>query len=357
MTATVYVFRCSENTSHEDQAKGLLRLFDAAGFSAILPKSGIVAIKTHFGEGSCAGYPKPHLTKAIVERLNDLHLRPFVTDTNTLYRGNRHNSVEHLRQAREHGFTFESLGCPVIISDGLRGNNDEEVEIDGGYFKRVPIAGDICRSNGMVVLTHLTGHLASGFGASIKNVSMGCASRRGKMMMHSSLKPWVDKNRCVACGECVSHCPEDAISLGKSAEIDHEICIGCGECLTVCPEMAVEFSWKQESRVMQEKMAEVALATRKVLHGRIVYFNVLTQVTKDCDCIDRKQKPVGPDVGIMASSDPVALDRASLDAFKAGAGMPLHELSYPKIDGEEIFPYAAKMGLGSSAYTLEEVGI
>ena len=219
----------------------------------------------------------------------------------------------------------------------------------------MPIAGDIVRSDGMLVFTHLTGHLAAGYGAAVKNVSMGCASRRGKLMMHSCVHPWIDSKRCKGCGLCVENCPEAAISLDTTAFIDQSLCIGCGECLTVCPHFAVSFSWKQESALLQKKMVEFALGVVKALKGRIVHFNILMNITKDCDCIDRDQKPVLPDIGILASTDPVAIDRASLDLVLDAAGKKLNELAYPKLTGEEQLIYAERVGLGTNEYTLVEV--
>ena len=353
--ADVFYFPCEDGAPAETHAAGVRALFEAAGFVSLFPPGGLLAVKVHFGEHKCSTYIRPHIVRAGVELLKERGFAPFVTDTNTLYKGERHNSVRHLLLAERHGFTQEYLGCPVVISDGLRGNNEVEVKLEGGRFDSYPVAGDIAHSDGMLVFSHLTGHLAAGFGAAIKNLAMGCTPRRGKLMQHASMKPWIVEKDCTGCGVCAEWCPEGAITVAEKASIDAELCIGCGECLTVCPSNAVGFSWKQESRLLMEKMAEFAAAVMKALKGRAAFINVVMNVTKDCDCLDKAQKPVGRDVGLLASRDPVALDRASRDLFAEINGRTLDELAYPHLPSGEQVAAAAAVGLGVPEYVLHEV--
>ena len=347
MTSKVYFYPCSVDTPLPERQQAITHIYQRASEKIHFPKSGLIAVKTHFGEGACSGYIKPEMIKPVVEYLGKSGLSPFMTDTNTLYVGRRSNSVAHLLMAAEHGYTLEKIGCPVLISDGLRGNNSEMFKINGEHFKDIPLAGDIVHSDGMVMFSHLTGHMLSGFGAAIKNLAMGCVPRRGKLMQHSSMNPWIDEETCVSCGACMEWCPEDAIVMEK--------CIGCGECLTVCPTAAVKFAWKQETGKFQEMMAEFALGVSQALKGKIVYINVLLHVTKDCDCIGKSQNPVAPDIGILASTDPVAIDSASLSLFAKHAGKVLTDISYPDISGMEQLKHAEKIGLGSTSFDLTEV--
>lgn len=355
LTPEVYFYPTGPKSKDKELCRAVEALFDAAGFASVLPEKGLVAVKTHFGEGDGVGYIKPPVIATGVKLLKKRKLSPFVTDTNTLYRGNRHNAIDHIKQAADHGFTLDSLGCPVIISDGLRGNNDEEIEINCPHFSRVPIAGDIVRSDGLMVFSHLTGHESAGFGATIKNLAMGCAPRRGKLMQHAALKPWIKAEICTACGTCILWCPEDAITMQEKASIEKDKCIGCGECITVCPFGAVTFSWKQESVLLQEKMAEFALGAVKALKGRVVYFNVMTHITDYCDCWKVNQPAVVPDIGIAASTDPVALDRASLDLFANAHQKSIFDFCR-KPNGLVQLEYAEKIGLGSNKYSLVRIG-
>jgi uncharacterized Fe-S center protein len=219
----------------------------------------------------------------------------------------------------------------------------------------VPVAGDIVRSDALVVCSHLTGHIASGWGAAIKNIAMGCTPRRGKLMQHSSMKPWIDAKECTACGNCVEWCPEDAITMDGTAHINEELCIGCGECLTVCPSFAVKFSWRTKSKFLQEKMAEFGLGVVKAVKDRALYLNFLLHMTADCDCMDKAQKAMAPDIGILASTDPVAIDRASVELFRKCNGKEITELSYPHLNGDDQLKHAVEIGLGTLDYEIREV--
>ena len=346
MKQTVHLFRCSADTPLNKRQKAVASLLEHCDIFTVLPDKGPIAVKTHFGEGKCTGYIRPEMIRPAVDMLLDSDYEPFLTDSNTLYKGRRHNSVQHLQLAHEHGFSFETIGCPVIISDGLRGNNEELIEVNCERFKTVPIAGDIVRSRGIVMFSHLTGHIAAGFGAAIKNLAMGCAPRRGKLMQHASMHPWVEEEECIACGTCAQWCPEDAIEMRPKAHILDDKCIGCGECITVCPTLAVKFSWKQEHEVLVESMAEFAAGAVKAVKGRAVYVNVLMHVSKGCDCLNKAQERIAPDVGILASTDPVALDKASLDLFADAAGKPLNELIEQEQDGLRQLEYAQQIGVG-----------
>ncbi|MDZ7815422.1 MAG: DUF362 domain-containing protein [Planctomycetota bacterium] len=359
MKPKVHLFRCSSDTPLAKRQEAIASLLGLCNIFSRMPDKGPIAVKTHFGEGKCTGYIRPEMIKPAVDMLDVEGYEPFLTDTNTLYKGRRHNSVQHLRLAHEHGFSFETLGCPVIISDGLRGNNEELIEISGERFESVPIAGDIVCSRGIVVFSHFTGHIAAGFGAAIKNLAMGCSPRRGKLMQHASMHPWVEQAECIACGTCEQWCPEDAIEMRPKAYILDDRCVGCGECITVCPTMAVKFSWKQEHEVLVESMAEFAAAAVKAVKGRAVFLNVLMHVSKGCDCLNKAQERIAPDIGILASTDPVAIDKASLDMFSKTAGKPLNELieQEREQDGMQQLRHAVKMGLGDMEYELNEVEV
>ncbi len=340
----------------ESQAQKTSRLFDAAGFAEDLEDGDITAIKTHFGEEGNRGYVKPPCLKAIVDKVKAAGGRPFLTDTSTLYGGRRQNAVDHIHLALEHGFTAENVGAPLIISDGIIGRNELEIEIKGTHYRKVLLAADIVSARAMVVVSHMTGHLASGIGAAIKNLGMGCSSRKGKMKQHSDIKPTVKESNCTACGTCARWCAVDAIKLGPQAVIDHAVCTGCGECLTVCHFGAVKFSWGEASRVMQEKMAEHALGAVKDKADRIFYFNYLNHLTKDCDCMATPAEgAILPDVGILASRDPVAIDQASIDMIKKSTGEDLAKKAYADIECEHQLVHGERIGLGSRKYELVTV--
>lgn len=192
-------------------------------------------------------------------------------------------------------------------------------------------------------------------GASIKNVAMGLSSRAGKLDQHHGDVPIVDAKTCTACGRCADLCPAGAVTVQKTAVIDGEKCIACGECLAVCPFDAVGFKWLETSQGLNEKMVEHALAVKLTHEGRMCYFNFMTHMTKDCDCIGVSQSPACADVGIACSDDIVAVDQATADIVKERVGKDLFRKFYPKTDYTVQLRHGEELGLGSREYELIEV--
>lgn len=331
-------------------------------------KNQLVGIKTHFGERGNTAYIRPVFFQPIIEHLQKLKVKPFLTDTNTLYVGMRSNSVDHTRNAILNGFSYSSLGIPVLIADGLRSKNVREVEIDLKHFKTAYLAEDILSADFMVIVSHFKGHEMTGFGGAMKNLAMGCAGRHGKLDMHSRISPSVTTKKCVGCGTCVEWCPVSAISLNdKKAGIDSETCIGCGECIIICPVKAIRINWNEQIPVFQEKLIEYVYAYHSIMKGKSVYINFINSVSPACDCFGGSDAPIVGDIGIMASYDPIAIDRASLDMVdkahgnsasalpETGHGKEKFKLLYPQVDYETQFQYAEKLGIGSTEYELIEL--
>ena len=334
------------------------KIYQLTGVNSRIEKNDFVAIKIHFGEkGNKTHIPATYLAplSKAVEEAGGI---PFVTDTNVLYKSARSNAVSHLKLAQGHGFTVANCGAPVIITDGLRGSNEVEVGIDGEIFDRVSIATEAVTSNAMIVMTHVTGHIETGMGGALKNLGMGLASRKGKLRQHSSVKPWVEEENCTQCGLCIEWCPEDAIEMMETSALIHDDkCIGCGECLTVCRFSAVKFNWKTSGAELQKKIAEHALGAVQNKRDKTAYLNFLINITKDCDCFGRAQDPVIPDIGILAGTDPVAVDQASLDMIQQRSNRSMADLSYPDTDATVQLQHAEKIALGERRYQLKEIDL
>jgi len=227
----VYFASLRAHADHECTTAKVQRLFDRAGFSEVVKPKDRTAVKLHFGETGNDGFISPVYVRQVVEKVKACQALPFLTDTNTLYRGSRSNAVEHIGTAVLHGFDYAVAGAPVIIADGLTGKNIRWVKIQKKHFGELAIAGDIAAADSMIVLSHFKGHIASGFGGAIKNLAMGCAAPEGKRAQHNA-RPFTIPEKCTGCAACMKVCPKDTIRVvRKKSGIDNTTCIGCFECM------------------------------------------------------------------------------------------------------------------------------
>ncbi len=343
-------------------------LLDATGVKERFRKGHLVAVKLHFGEKGNASYVRPVFVRRAIDSIAATGARPFLTDTNTLYVGTRGNSVDHLRTAIENGFDYAVAGAPLIIADGLRGEAGVPIRVNGRHLEEVSIAREIASADGLVAISHFKCHELTGFGGALKNVGMGGASREGKLAQHSSCAPVVDPDGCTACSDCSLACPSDAIEVGNVAVINDAACIGCGHCIAVCPQGTINVRWNETASRLQEKMVEHFEGAVKGKEGRCVYLTFVTQVSPACDCYGPNDAPIVPDAGVLASTDPVAIDQAAAEMVNAMKGLEGTALTtghepggdkfrgvHPSIDWEVQLEYAQSRGLGLRDYSIEKV--
>jgi uncharacterized Fe-S center protein len=363
MKSAVYFASLRAYSDQESTTVKIQRLFDRAGFSEIIANNDKTAIKLHFGERGNDGYISPVYVRQVVDKVKACGSRPFLTDTNTLYLGSRSNAVDHITTAILHGFDYAVTGAPIIIADGLFGKNVVQVKIEKKHFNSVSIAGDIALSDSMIVMSHFKGHIVSGFGGAIKNLAMGCAPPEGKRAQHNA-RPFTIADRCSGCGTCAEVCPKTAITIiTTKSVIDRDACIGCFECMHVCPEHAIDIDWETEIPIFMERMVEYAYGVVQEKKGKVGYMNFLIRITPDCDCFPFSDTPIVPDIGILASKDPVAIDAASYDLVNRQTGFTDSLLIAHHRKGEDKFTgvhaqtdgyrqirYAEEIGMGSSAY-------
>lgn len=356
MPSKVYFAALNDSCSPEEQAEAAKKVFDAAGAKKCIQPGDFVAVKVHVGEKKNTTHLEPAVARAVVEKVKGCKGLPFLTETATLYKGERENAIKHIIHAYQHGFGYEQVGAPFIMADGLAGNTEIEVPIPGELNQTVKIAREIRIADALMIISHPTGHMVTGLGASIKNLGMGLASRMGKMRQHSSMKPRILSKKCRTCGKCIQWCPGSYISeQNGQVYIDEEKCIGCGECLAVCRFDAVEYNWAQDSESVQKQMAEYALGVVIGKEKKCFYINVLVDMTEDCDCIGKVQEKIIPDIGILGSFDPVAVDKATLDLTTQKNGRNLAEISYKKLSSSIQLEHAERIGLGNIEYELQEV--
>ncbi len=344
----------------------LEKLIRTAGMDQIDFQNKYTAIKIHFGEPGNLAYLRPNYAKVVADVVKNLGGKPFLTDCNTLYVGSRKNALDHLDAAYVNGFSPFSTGCHVIIADGLKGTDEELVSVPGDYVKEAKIGRAVMDADVIISLNHFKCHENTGMGGALKNLGMGCGSRAGKMEMHSSGKPSVDESRCICCGACAKICAHSAISFeGKKAHIHHDRCVGCGRCIGVCPVDAVMPASDEANDILNKKIAEYTYA---VIHGKPnFHISLVIDVSPYCDCHSENDVPIVPDVGMFASFDPVALDKACADAVNRQPVIPESQLAkkpaghdhfhsmHPETDWEVCLDHAVKLGLGSKEYEIVEV--
>ena len=350
-------------------------LLDRTDLKGKIKERGLVAVKLHFGEKGNTAFVRPIFLRRVVDRVKQCQGKPFLTDTNTLYRGMRQEAVSHLTNAYENGFVYSVVDAPVLIADGLRGNSASRVKIDKPIFKTVSIAHAIYMADALISVAHFKGHELSGFGGTLKNLGMGCASREGKLSQHSNISPKVKTKACKGCELCLTTCAQDAIlmqpqepgveSKRMTAFIDSKKCTGCGECILTCPTGAVQIQWNETIPIFQKKIVEYAYGVAQQKKGKVLYLNFLTQVSPACDCYGYSDTPIVNDVGILSSEDPVAIDQASVDLVNGQEGSRSSKLSgawkmgedkfralYPEVNWNIQLDYAEEIGLGTREYEL-----
>lgn len=295
----------------------LKKLCKKAGIADINFDKQFVAIKMHFGEPGNISYLRPNYAKAVADLVKELGGTPFLTDCNTLYVGRRKNALEHIEAAYENGFSPFSTGCQVIIADGIKGSDEAYVPVrNGELVKEAKIGKAIMDADIFISLSHFKGHELTGFGGALKNIGMGGGSRAGKMEMHNDGKPKVSQKLCIGCGRCVKICAHGAPSItDKKATIDTNKCLGCGRCLANCPVDAIHSMLDASADNLNKKMAEYSMA---ICDGRPnFHISLIVDVSPYCDCHAENDAPIIPNIGMLASFDPVALDQACADMVMA----------------------------------------
>ncbi len=345
------------------------KLIKKAGIETIPLKDQFVALKIHFGEAGNLGFIRPNYVARIVSILKQNGAKPFLTDCNTLYSGSRQNAVDHLQTASENGFNLLSAGCQAIIGDGLKGLSYREIPIQGKYCPRPKIGAAIADADVLISLTHFKGHELAGFGGCLKNLGMGCGAVPGKLEMHSASKPVIHQENCRGCQVCIKHCRQQAISLNKQkkAQINPDKCVGCGQCIALCQFQAAYLESYDDSHHLNRRIDEYALAA--VYNKPHFHISFVIDVSPECDCWNHNDASIVPNIGIAASFDPVAIDKACADLVIAApalksdnmlsdrhqnckAHQDKFKILHPDTDWEFGLQYAQEIGLGNMDYEL-----
>lgn len=241
-----------------------------------------------------------------------------------------------------------------------------EVDVCGCFLPTVGVASKIAGSNALLVLSHFTGHpWTAGVGGAVKHLGMGCVGRRSKAQVHLATEISIDGEACSECGNCVETCKSGGVELtGDSATLTAD-CVRCGVCIGGCPQGAIGYEHALDR--FAEALAESAVGVARCFGAsRLACLNFLTDITWHCDCEDFSDDPVFPDIGVLASLDPVAIDQASADLVNSRAPVTgaLADVAAVTCAADKLLAlsgikwwrqldFTEEKGLGSRAYLLD----
>lgn len=345
--SNVYFIPLADDPAKEEISSAAGKLFEHIIEAENITLEKKIPLKVHCGEAGNRTFITPDCFNKVIDLLEERSIDCCFMETSVLYGGKRRNKQAHTQLAQDHGFTR----IPFVIADGESGESAYDVPIEGKHFKHCHLGKDFEPYQQLLVMSHFKGHALAGFGGSIKQLSMGFASKGGKMAMHLGVKPRIRTWLCKRCGLCAKRCQVNAITMMPKPAIDHSKCLGCGACYAACRNHAVSIlRWNSlfnlffSRRIFREKLVEYALAAHS--GRRNIYFVFALNITRGCDCEPVPMFKVTDDIGLFVSTDPVAADTAAYDAC-ARQGK--------RFRGYEQLAYAEKIGLGSKNYTLIEL--
>jgi len=284
MKSKVYFVSVKDADDISAVNKQLRKLLEKSRVLDFIRKVDKVGVKLHFGEEGNTGFIRPQHVRVICDAILNKAKTALLSDANTLYRGKRLNSKDHLALAYEHGFTKEAVGLDIFIPDENKKEGKIDVTINQKFIKTAKLARFFIDADAIVAISHFKGHILTGFGGALKNIGMGCATREGKLAQHCDVSPIVYADKCTGCGECEIVCPAGAIHIENNKSIlDSSKCIGCASCMAACHTMAMFIDIEAGDKA-QEKIAEYSLAVLKDKKDKAGFINFAVRINQECDC-------------------------------------------------------------------------
>jgi uncharacterized Fe-S center protein len=348
-----------------------------------------VGVKVHVGEAQNTHYLRPDYVREVVTAIKAKGGIPTLIETQGLGNnieniticedysicvGHRKTAEDHKKIAELHGYSESVIGAPIYFIDGDEGIDRQVVAIDGIHFKEVSVAKKLFEFDKLVIISHFKGHPQAGYGGALKQLGIGCVAKKNKHLAHFDGLIEVNVKNCdlTQCHqECVTSCPVNAIKINSEhAVIDTFTCYGCFKCTQKCPvKRALKGPKMRNFPDFVDCFIDNAKAVLTFGPERIRYINFAFDIPAMCDCVPNAGVPVVPDLGIYGSSDPVAIDKACIDAETNAPGLPFlnkdnewmrplergiekfHALM-PMVNPTNVFKAAVRNKLGSLEYEL-----
>ncbi len=321
--AKVYWIKGRSRGVHESIVSKITALLSLEEMGRLVVPDESLAIKINVSEIGYAHYLPPVVVTTLFERLRDMGVRPVVTDSCSLFHGSRFNGYDWVNTALIQGFSNgETFDNQMMLAAGYTGEEGNFYPSPGERLGGVELGSLLTDTRNVVVLSHVTAHPLLGLCGAVHNLGLGFLTGTGKLRVHAPLDIEFDKTKCDNCAACVPYCPTGAIKNGTpTISFDPGICNSCLGCFLVCPRSAM--SVKPEGiEPFQESVVDAAHTALKNLRGSAFFLNFLSSVTPQTDDYPFSDIPFIPDLGVLASEDPVALDWASYQMITASPGIP-----------------------------------
>lgn len=391
MVSDVFFMNDRASAVHESIKHKAVKVFRDAGLGELFKPGDTVGVKIHMGEHGNTMNLRPQFVRTIVEEIERIGGKPVIVDCNTMAFSDfssRFSRADHLRTAARHGFTEETMGCPIWICDGELGFDDVKVEIPHGVFLKHSYMGrKLTELDAMIVVTHFKGHPKGVFGGALKNVGIGCSSKRGKLCCHLmnhpqyGIKTWaVDQEVAAALAQAphpnridrlIRCCPFDAFSFENGVfGFDREECKECGMCQASALTTGVLKISDEALLLLSATMVDAFSGyVHAIGKDRVGYVSYAVDISPQCDCLNFHDRALVPNIGVFASRDPVAIDMACLEATESVHALPgsrADEMGFGE-PGTERFTHCSSQigvsqwvqinagvynGLGTSEYNL-----
>ena len=370
--ADVYFFKANALKSKDSlsKAKGPKSL-EYLGFNKTVRKNDKVCIKTHFGALENTRYLRPSYIRFLCDFVKDFGANPSVAEScgwglpgaGGEY-GGRASEEEYLEVALKHGYTKETMGAELLMLDGPIGIDYELQKINGKRFNEVLVAGRLREFDFLISAAHFKGHPGSGFGGALKNLGIGCVSKGGKVQAHTGKNLIRNFEKCLSdCKDCIDICPTYSLQKDSNNKIKYiaDTCRLCYMCASACNEEVFQNEETIREKFIEQMIDNTLGVVEFFGKDKIFYLNYAIDICEQCDCSGGSSVAFIQDIGILASRDPVAVDKACVDLVHKSPALPnscLDGLNIPeKNDIHEWFGYIPRDDYEKDEINLNRDGI